>query len=117
MNSPVDNSRIRMQGVHLELSPDRQRAILNKFAAILRHEPDIVRLSVRLYGDQLPLHRFRFRAVVDAERRHDEVLVDAQGDEAYETLDELSDTLFDVITRSPTRHPYEVEHAIPLSTT
>lgn len=99
MNPPVEHSKILMQGIHVELTPTLQRAILNKFEAILRHEEGILRLNVRLQKDPHHGHRPHFRATAQVERAGVDLHAEAEGDNAYVTLDQLSDRLFDLLAR------------------
>jgi putative sigma-54 modulation protein len=103
MTQPFDSSRILMQGIHVELSPSLQQAILDKFTAVVRPETDILRVNVRLQRDQHHGHRRHFRAVVQVERAGADLVLEAQGDDAYATLDELSGRLLHQLARDHER--------------
>jgi ribosomal subunit interface protein len=126
MNSPIDRSRIVMPGVRLELTPDLHDALHARFESVLSHEPEIIRLSVRLHKNQRPGASYRFRATAEVECHGHDLVAGAEGMEAFPTLEELAQKLDDQLRRrrtsAPSRRsgtnnntPSLVEHALNTS--
>jgi putative sigma-54 modulation protein len=115
MNPPVDSSKIIMQGIHVDLTPALQQAIHGKFETLLRHDPNIVRLNIRLHKDQKLGRHYHYRATAQVECRGPDIVAEAENKEAYATLDELSQKLDEQLQRRHERykdkrnHPHGVE--------
>lgn len=116
MKPSADNSpKIIMQGIHVELTPALQLAIHQKFETVLRHDPFIVRLNIRLHKDQKLGRKYHYHATAQVECRGPDIIAEAEGKEAYATLDELSQKLDEQLEKRHERlkdkrnHPHEVE--------
>lgn len=114
-SSSPESSKIIMQGIHVDLTPALQLAIHQKFETLLRHDPYIVRLNIRLHKDQKLGRRYHYRATAQVECRGPDLVAEAEGKEAYAALDELSQKLDEQLARRHERlkdkrnHPHEVE--------
>ncbi|HEX2862256.1 MAG TPA: HPF/RaiA family ribosome-associated protein, partial [Lacunisphaera sp.] len=50
MNPNISSpDKIIMQGIHVDLTPALQEALRSKFETLLRHDPNIIRLNIRLH--------------------------------------------------------------------
>jgi ribosomal subunit interface protein len=99
MNSPTDHSRIVMPGVRLELTPDLHDALRARFESVLSHEPEIIRISVRLHKNPRPGASYRFRATAEVECHGPNLVAGTEGMEVFPTLNELAQKLDDHLLR------------------
>jgi putative sigma-54 modulation protein len=89
-NQPDGNdSKIIMQGVHVELTAAMQDIIRDKFSILLRHNDHIVRINVRLQRDQHHGNQHHYSATGQIEIRGPDIVATVKGDEAYSVLDGL----------------------------
>jgi len=115
MTNSDDLSKIRMQGIHVELTPGLQSAILQKFSTLLEHDSRIVRLNVRLHKDQRLGHDYHYTATAQVELRGPDLVAHAEDKDAYAALDKLSQKLDQLLERRHDRrkdkrnHPHGVE--------
>jgi putative sigma-54 modulation protein len=96
MRSPVLNnidSRIILQGIHVELTDAMQAVMRGKFEALLRHNEYIVRINVRLHQDQKLGTEHHYSATAQIEIGGPDLIASADGKEAYEVIDELVEKL------------------------
>lgn len=123
MKPAPEPPRIIMQGIHVELTPALQQALHDKFETLLRHNPFIIRLNLRLHKTQQLGRRSRFRATAQVECRGNDLIAGAEGMDAYGTLDALSQKLDEQLERRHGRrkdarnHPHGVEIAALLPKT
>lgn len=114
-------SKLDLQGVHVDLTPALHAAMREKFTVILRHDPRIVRLHVRLHRDQEMGSENHYTAIARIEIRGPDLVATADGKEAYDVLDRLADKLNRQLMRRQGRrkaqrnHPHgtEIEAQIP----
>jgi putative sigma-54 modulation protein len=115
MTSNDHASKIIMQGIHVELTPALQRAILEKFDAILRHNERIIRLHVRLHKDQKLGNEYHYTATAQAEIGGPDLVAHDEDKDAYVVLDKVSQTLDTLLEKRHERrkekrnHPHAVE--------
>lgn len=120
MNPAATDPRIVMQGIPVALTPALQDALQGKFEALLRHDPDIIRLNIRLHKNQQMGRHYHYRATAQVECRGTDLVAGAEGMEAYATLDDLSQKLDEQLARRRGRakdrcnHPHPVEIASQL---
>lgn len=88
-----------MQGIHLDLTPDRQEALQSKFATLLRHDPSITRLNIRLHKNQCVGNGYHYRATVQVECSGVDMVAGSEGMDAFATLDNLSQKLDEQLGR------------------
>jgi putative sigma-54 modulation protein len=96
MRPPVVNnidSRIILQGIHVELTDAMQSVMRGKFEALLRHNEYIVRINVRLHQDQKLGTERHYSATAQIEIGGPDLIASADGKEAYEVIDELVEKL------------------------
>jgi putative sigma-54 modulation protein len=115
MRNPDHAAKIRMQGIHVELTPGLQAAILGKFETLLLHNPRIIRLNLRLHRDQQLGREHHFNATAQVELSGPDVVAHADDKDAYVALDKLSQKLDQLIERRHDRrkdkrnHPHDIE--------
>lgn len=116
-------SKLILQGIHVELTPALQEAIREKFSALLRHNPRIIRIDVRLHSTQTLGQNHLYRASAQVEIGGPDLNASAEGPEAYDVLDECAARLGKLLERrhglrkDRRNHPQEIEleAAIPKS--
>lgn len=115
MRNPDHASKIIMQGIHVELTPSLQGAILEKFETLLRHNERIIRLNVRLHKDQRIGHDYHYTATAQVELSGPDLVAHADDKDAYVALDKLSQKLDQLLERRHDRrkdkrnHPHGIE--------
>jgi putative sigma-54 modulation protein len=116
MNLPENmESKLIMQGIHVELTEGLQNAIRDKFAVLLRHNEFIIRINVRLHQDQKRGNDHHYTATAQIEIGGPDLVASAEGMDAYSVLDELVAKLDHLIKRRQGRrkerrnHPHEIE--------
>jgi putative sigma-54 modulation protein len=108
-------SKIIMQGVHVELTGAMQNIIREKFSILLRHNEWIVRIHVRLHQDQQRGKNHHYTATGHIEVRGPDVVATVKGDDAYNVLDGLVEKLDEQLRERHERlkdkrnHPQEIE--------
>ena len=108
-------SRIIMQGIHVELTDAMQGMIREKFGRLLRHNERIVRINVRIHQDQTLGTERHYTLTSQIEISGPDLVASAQGMDAYALIDEVSEKLDNLIERRHGRrkdkrnHPHEVE--------
>jgi putative sigma-54 modulation protein len=115
-----DTAKIRMQGIHVELTPGLQSAIIQKFTTLLQHDRRIIRLNVRLHKDQRFGHEYHYTATAQVELSGPDLVAHADDKDAYTALDKLSQKLDQLLERRHDRrkdkrnHPHGIELASDL---
>jgi putative sigma-54 modulation protein len=108
-------SKIILQGIHMELTPSLQTAIRDKLAVVLRHNPFIIRVNVRLQATQTLGQNHSYRASAQIEIGGPDLNASAEGAEAYDVIDELVAKLTQLLERrhglrkDRRNHPHEIE--------
>ena len=108
-------SKIILQGIHMELTPSLQATIRDKLAVVLRHNPFIIRVNVRLQTTQALGQNHRYRASAQIEIGGPDLNASAEGAEAYDVIDELVAKLTQLLERrhglrkDRRNHPREIE--------
>jgi putative sigma-54 modulation protein len=114
------NSRLKLQGVHLDLTAAMQEVMREKFAVLLRHNDYIIRVNVRLQQDQRIGNEHHYTATAQIEIGGPDIIASAEGKEAYAVLDELVAKLDRQLERRHGRrkdnrnHPHEVDIDVDL---
>ncbi len=115
MRNPDHAAKIIMQGIHVELTPALQTAILEKFETLLRHDERIIRLNVRLHKDQHVGRDYHYTATAQAEVSGPDLIAQAEDKDAYVALEKLSQKLDHLLERRHDRrkdkrnHPHSIE--------
>jgi putative sigma-54 modulation protein len=110
-------SKILMQGIHLDLTEALQNAIRDKFSVLLRHNPYIIRINVRLDLNQTRGQTHLYRASAQVEIGGPDLNASADAPDAYDVLDLLVAKLSKLIERrhglrkDRRNHPHEIELA------
>lgn len=84
------STKITMQGIHLELTGALRNAIAEKFSVLLRHNPRIIRINVRLHSDQKLGQQHHYTATGELEIGGPNLISTAEGTDAYNVLDALA---------------------------
>jgi putative sigma-54 modulation protein len=107
--------RIIIQCIHVELTPAMHRTIVDKFATLIRHDPNIIRINIRLHKDQKLGLDYHYSAMAQIEVSGPDIVAHADGQDAYAALDQLVDKLDQLLERRHDRrksrrnHPHAVE--------
>jgi putative sigma-54 modulation protein len=116
MNIPDHlESKLIMQGVHVELTDALQSAIRDKFAVLLRHNEFIIRINMRLHQDQTMGNEHHYQATAQIEIGGPDLVATADGKDAYSVVDELVERLDLLLQRRHGRrkerrnHPHDIE--------
>jgi putative sigma-54 modulation protein len=108
-------SKLIMQGIHIELTDALQNAIRDKFAVLLRHNEFIIRINVRLHQDQTLGNEHHYQATAQIEIGGPDLVATADGKDAYSVLDEVVEKLDRLLQRRQGRrkerrnHPQDIE--------
>jgi putative sigma-54 modulation protein len=124
MNSNSEDSqdsKLNFHGIHFDLTDAMQLSMRDKFASLLRHNDQIVRINVRVRQDQTIGNSYHYTATGQIEIGGPDLVASAEGKDAYAVLDELSDKLDRQLERRHGRrkdkrnHPQEteIEAALP----
>ena len=114
-NNSDDLSKIKMAGIHIELTAAMQNIIREKFSVLLRHHERIVRINVRLAQDQNRGQNHHYSATGQIELSGPDIIATVKGDEAYTVLDGLVEKLDEQLRERHERrkdkrnHPNEIE--------
>lgn len=112
--------RILVQCIHVELTPAMYRVIVDKFATLIRHDPNIIRINVRLHKDQKLGGDYHYSATAQIEVSGPDMVAHTEGQDAYAALDQLVDKLDHLLERRHDRRkgrrqqPHGVEIAADL---
>ncbi len=116
MTTPeTTESKIIMQGIHIELTEALKSSIREKFGRLLRHNPWIVRAHVRLHQDQTLGRDHHYTVTGQLEIGGPDIVATVEGKEAYSLLDELEQKLDALLRRrhglrkDKRNHPHDVE--------
>ncbi len=110
-------AKILMQGIQLELTEALQNAIRDKFSVLLRHNPYIIRINVRLASHQTRGQLHLYRATAQIEIGGPDLNASAEAPDAYDVLDLLVAKLNKLIERrhglrkDRRNHPHDIELA------
>lgn len=99
MNSETDTSRIKLQGIHFELTEAMQNILRDKLAVLLRHNDYIVRINVRLHQDQKMGTEHHYTATGHIEIGGPDLVASADGKDAYNVMDALVEKLDRLLER------------------
>jgi putative sigma-54 modulation protein len=108
-------SKLILQGVHLELTAPMQEIMRDKFMPILRRDPRIIRLDVRLQLDQTLGNERHYTATGRIEIGGPDLVALADGLDAYDVADQLVAKLQQRLLKRHGRrkdrrnHPHETE--------
>ncbi len=116
------DQKLIMQGVHVDLTAAMQTTIRERFSVLLRHNPYIIRINVRLHQDQKmgKSQQHHYTATGQIEIGGPDLIASAEGTAAYDTLDALADKLDRLLRERHGRrkdkrnHPQETELEAPL---
>lgn len=109
------DSKIIMQGIHVQLTDAMQNSIREKFGRILRHEPRIIRINIRLHQDQTLGSERHYTATAQVEIGGPDLVASVDGMEAYDLFDALVEKLHHLLEKRHGRrkdkrnHPHGVE--------
>lgn len=117
------DSKIILHGVHVELTPTLQDIIRKKFSVLLRHEPRILRIDVRLHSNQTLGEKHLYRVSAQIELGGPDLNASAEGAETYDVLDECVAKLTTLLERrhglrkDRRNHPQDIELAAAIPKT
>jgi putative sigma-54 modulation protein len=120
MLSDQTDSKITMQGIHLELTEAMRNAIREKFSVLLRHSERIMRVNVRVRLDQHMGQQHHYTATGEIEIGGPNLVATTDGLEAYRVLDELVEKLDGLLRRrqghrkDKRNHPHGVDLDVAL---
>jgi len=97
--SPEDDSKLTMQGIHVDLTPALQANIRSKFSTLLLYDERIVRINVTLNKDQKIGHEHHFIASAQIQVSGPDVIAHASDKDAYVALGQLFDKLDHLLDR------------------
>lgn len=118
MTLPEDiDHKLIMQGVHVDLTAAMQASIRERFAVLLRHNPWIVRINVRLHQDQKlgQGQQHHYTATGQIEIGGPDLVASTESKAAYDALDGLVGKLDRLLRERAGRrkekrnHPHDVE--------
>jgi putative sigma-54 modulation protein len=110
MSNTPDLSKINMQGIHVSLTPALQNSIQLRFAALLRHDAQIVRINVRLHRDQTLVQGHHYTATAQVEVRGPDLVAHADDLDAYAALDHVAQKLDQLLARKHNRRKERRNH-------
>ena len=116
-SSDSDNiaSKILLQGIHMELTPALQDVLRDKLSGLLRRNPFILRINLRLQLNQTLGQKPIYRASARIEISGPDLNASAEGPECYDVIDELVAKLTQLLERrhglrkDRRNHPHEIE--------
>lgn len=119
------DQKLIMQGVHVELTAALQNTMRERFAVLLRHNPWIVRINVRLHQDQKlgTGQQHHYTATGQIEIGGPDLVASAEGKAAYDAIDQLASKLDRLLRERHGRrkekrnHPHDVEIPVDLPKT
>jgi putative sigma-54 modulation protein len=109
------DSKIIMQGIHVELTAAMQNIIREKFSILLRHNERVIRVHVRLHQDQQRGQKFHYTATGQIEIGGPDIVASVKGEDAYSVLDGLVEKLDEQLRERHERrkdkrnHPQDIE--------
>lgn len=114
-------SKLKIQGIHFELTEAMQNIMHEKFGVLLRHNEYIVRVNVRIHQDQTLGTERHYTATGQIEIAGPDLVASAEGKDAYEVTDQLVEKLDRQLEKRHGRrkdrrnHPQspEIEAALP----
>ena len=110
-------SKILLQGIHVELTPALQNVLRDKLSVLLRRNPYILRINLRLHLNQTLGQKPLYRASARIEISGPDLNASAEGPECYDVVDELVAKLTQLLERrhglrkDKRNHPHEIELA------
>ena len=117
------DSKILMQGIHVELTEAMQNAIREKFGRLLGRNEHIIRINVRVHQDQTLGTEHHYTVTGQIEIGGPDLVASVDGMEAYDLLDALVEKLDHLLEKRQGRrkdkrnHPHGVELDVPLPKT
>jgi putative sigma-54 modulation protein len=112
--------KLIVSGIHLELTEALKRAIAEKAAKLIRHEPRIVRIRVDLEYDRNQAREAQFVAKGRVEIGGPDLLAAAVSGDAYQAIDQLTGLLDRALRKrhaarkEKRNHPHGIEIGGPL---
>lgn len=109
------DSRLILQGIHVELTEAMKNAIREKFGRLLARDNRIIRLNVRLHRDQTIGTEHHYVLTCQAEISGPDLIATVDGKEPYDLFDAAVEKLDHVIERRHGRrkdkrnHPEAIE--------
>ena len=109
------DSKIIMQGIHVQLTEAMQTMIREKLARLFRHGEEIIRINVRLHQDQTLGSEHHYTVTAKIEIRGPDLVATADGKDPYTLFDALVEKLDNLLERrhgkrkGKRNHPHEVE--------
>ena len=108
-------SKIIMQGVHLELTDAMKNAVHEKVGRLLTRNERIVRINVRIRQDQQLGTEHHYTVTGQIEINGPDLVATVEGKEVYDLIDQLSEKLDHLLHRrhglrkDHRNHPHDVE--------
>lgn len=114
-------SKLKIQGIHFELTEAMQNIMHEKFGVLLRHNEYIIRVNVRIHQDQTLGTEHHYTATGQIEISGPDLVASAEGKDAYDVMDQLVEKLDRQLEKRHGRrkdrrnHPQspEIEAALP----
>lgn len=117
------DSKILMQGIHVELTEAMQNAVREKFGRLLGKNDRIIRINVRIHQDQNLGTEHHYTVTSQIEIGGPDLVASVGGMEPYDLLDQLVEKLDHLLDRrhgkrkDKRNHPHAVELDVPLPKT
>lgn len=117
------DSKILMQGIHLELTEAMQNAIREKFGRLLGRNDRIIRINVRIHQDQTLGTEHHYTVTSQIEIGGPDLVASVDGKDPYDLLDSLVEKLDHLLERrhgkrkDKRNHPHKIELEAPLPKT
>ncbi|HEU5077773.1 MAG TPA: HPF/RaiA family ribosome-associated protein [Opitutaceae bacterium] len=109
------DSKIIMQGIHLELTEAMQNIIHEKVGRLLGRNERIVRINIRIRQDQRLGTEHHYTATGQIEINGPDLVATVEGKEVYDLIDQLVEKLDHLLHRrhglrkDHRNHPHDVE--------
>lgn len=108
------DSKIIMQGIHIQLTDAMQNVIREKFGRLLRHNEWIIRLNVRIHQDQTMGTEHHYTVTGQIEISGPDLVATADGKDAYDVIDEVVDKLDQLLERRHGKRKDRRNHPQPI---
>jgi len=104
---PDLETKLILQGVHLQLTDALQQALREKFGRLLSRNDHIVRIEVRVRLDQTLGTEHQYTVVAQIVIGGPDLIASADGKEVYSLIDEVAEKLDQLLER---RHSKRKDH-------
>jgi putative sigma-54 modulation protein len=117
------DSKILLQGIHVELTDAMRNMMLEKFGRVLNHNEHIVRINVRLQQDQTLGTEHHYRLTAQIEIGGPDLVATVDGKDPYDLIDQAVEKLGHLLEKRQGKrkdrrnHPHEVELDSPIPKT